>query len=55
VNRYFGPSGDYLHRAKLTLDLNYLPEGSPANITAIGALQGGDAQLTLRAQLTLVL
>jgi hypothetical protein len=53
VNYYFGPNGDYLHRAKFTLDLNYLPQGVPVDVTSIGALAGDGNQFILRAQLTL--
>jgi hypothetical protein len=55
VNYYFGPNGSYVHRAKFTLDLNYLPNGAPLNITQIDALAGSENQFIVRAQLTLQL
>jgi hypothetical protein len=54
VNYYISPAGNgALHRAKLTFDFGYLPNGSPADLTGIGVLGGSSAQLVLRGQLQL--
>ncbi|HEX8323413.1 MAG TPA: porin [Tepidisphaeraceae bacterium] len=54
-NYYFGPDGVWSHGLKFTLDLNYLPTGSPGNQTGLGYLAGDDDQIVLRAQFQLVL
>jgi phosphate-selective porin OprO and OprP len=46
------------HRAKVTIDLSYLPDGTPAgtNLTGIGYLAGeGDDQFAIRGQFQLLL
>jgi hypothetical protein len=57
VNYYLGPGGSYLHRAKVTVDALYLPNGAPSNQTGTGVLANpnGDAEYVLRAQLQLLL
>ncbi|MDB5328728.1 MAG: phosphate-selective porin family protein [Phycisphaerales bacterium] len=55
ANYYFGPDGAYNHNVKFTVDLNYLPTGSPGNQTGVGYLAGDDDQVVLRAQFQLVL
>jgi hypothetical protein len=55
VNRYLGKGGRFGHAAKFTLDLSYLPEGSPSDQTGIGALASEDDQWVFRVQFQLVL
>lgn len=55
ANYYFGPDGAWLHQTKFTLDLNYLPTGSPGNQTGLGYLAGDEDQVVLRAQFQLLL
>jgi hypothetical protein len=55
VNYYFGPGGRFGHRAKFTLDLTYLPNGSPADATGLGILASENDEFVLRAQFQLVL
>ncbi len=56
VAYYFGPDGSYLHRAKFTLDLSYLPEGAPPrNLTGLGIQADGDDEWLLRAQFQLII
>ncbi|MGN6628176.1 MAG: porin [Tepidisphaeraceae bacterium] len=55
VNYFFGPDGAWGHAVKFTVDLNYLPNGSPGNLTGLGYLAGTDDQLVLRAQFQLSL
>lgn len=55
VNYYFGPDGAWDYNVKFTLDLNYLPSGSPGNQTGVGYLAGDESQVVLRAQFQLVL
>jgi hypothetical protein len=43
------------HKAKITLDLSWLPSGSPVALPALGVLAGDDDQFILRAQFQLVL
>ena len=46
------------HSAKVTVDLNYLPEGIPdgTSLTGIGYLEGeGDGQFAIRGQFQLLL
>lgn len=55
VNYYCGPGGRFGHRAKFTLDLTYLPDGSPADATGLGVFASDDGELVLRGQFQLVL
>lgn len=55
MNYFFGADGAWGHNCKFTLDLNYLPTGSPGNQTGAGYLAGDDTQVVLRAQFQLVL
>jgi hypothetical protein len=50
VNYYF--SG---HNAKVTLDLGWLPDGSPFGISGAGILEGDDDQVYFRGQFQLLL
>ena len=45
----------YGHNAKLTVDISYLPEGSPVNASGIGALATDEDEFILRAQLSFFL
>ena len=55
VNYFLGDNGSALHRAKITADVSYLPNGSPSTQTGIGALSGDNSQFILRAQFQLQL
>lgn len=55
VNYYLGPDGSYLHRAKFTVDVVYLPDGLPNNQTGLGYLASDDDQFVLRGQFQLTL
>jgi hypothetical protein len=56
VNYYLGENGSALHRAKFTLDLMYLPQGAPSNITGTDVLaNSGDAEFVFRGQFQLFL
>ena len=55
ANYYFGPDGAWDYNVKFTVDLNYLPNGSPGNQTGVGYLAGDESQVVLRAQFQLVL
>jgi hypothetical protein len=54
-NYYFGPNGGYLHKAKLTIDFVYLPDGSPSAQTGLGVTAGEEDQFILRGQFQLIL
>ena len=49
---WFGPNGAWGNHAKFSLDLNYLPDGSPA-LTGLDdlATTGGHEELVLRTQI----
>lgn len=53
ANYFFGADGAYLHRAKLTLDFVYLPEGAPSNQTGLGILGSDEDQFVVRGQFQL--
>jgi hypothetical protein len=55
ANYYFGEDGKFQSRAKLSFDLGYLPDGSPANLTGQDILQGTGDQLYFRVQLQLII
>lgn len=57
VNRYLGPNGVWGQRAKITVDLTYLPNSAPIPVTGLGILDAnsGDAEWVLRAQFQLLL
>jgi hypothetical protein len=55
LNYYLGPDGSYLHRAKFSLDLTYLPNGAPSDQTQSGILAADDDEFLLRAQFQLML
>ena len=53
MNYYPGRDGSAGHRAKLTLDLVYLPKGSLSDQTGLGVLAGTEDQFLLRGQFQL--
>jgi hypothetical protein len=57
VNYYMGADGSAGHRAKFTVDLTYLPDGSPKPATSLGIVDdnGGNAEWILRAQFQLLI
>jgi hypothetical protein len=52
LNYYLGDHGSAIHKAKLTFDVSYLPNGSPSDQTSLGVLAGADGQFLLRGQFT---
>ncbi len=52
-NYYVGQAGKYLHRGKFTVDVTYLPAGSPIQSVGSNTVVGDDAQFILRAQFQL--
>jgi hypothetical protein len=50
VNRYFKG-----HNAKMTIDVTYLPDGSPTEQTGLGIKSHNDSQFLVRGQFQLVL
>jgi hypothetical protein len=57
VNYFLGQDGSAFHRAKFTVDLSYLPQGSPAPLGQIDVLDdnSGSNEWLLRAQFQLLL
>lgn len=55
LNYYLGEHGSAIHRAKITIDATYLPDGAPSNQTQAGVLAGGDDQFVFRAQFQLLI
>lgn len=57
VNYYLGADGSAGHRAKFTVDLTYLPDGTPRPVSGLGIMDdnGGDAEWVLRAQFQLLI
>jgi Phosphate-selective porin O and P len=57
VNYFLGANGAYGHKAKWTLDLNFLPNGAPAAIDGIGILDANDGgtEIFVRTQFQLVI
>jgi hypothetical protein len=53
VNYYLGWDGAFGHRAKITVDVVYLPNGSPNDQTGLGVLAGTEDQFVLRGQFQL--
>jgi hypothetical protein len=53
LNYYLGPDGAYLHRAKFTVDVLYLPDGAPSSQTGLGVLAGDEEQFVFRGQFQL--
>src|SRR6185503_7350572 len=42
VNYFLGENGAALHRAKITVDFIYLPNGAPSNQTGVDVLANGN-------------
>ena len=55
VNYYLGTGGGLIHRAKLTLDVTYLPDGAPSDQDGIGVLEAEDDEVVVRGQFQLLL
>jgi hypothetical protein len=55
VTYFFGANGAYMHRAKVTVDIGYLPDGSPSDQTGIGILASADDEIVIRGQFQLQL
>ncbi len=56
VNYYLGKDGNAGHRAKITVDVGFLPNGSPIRATNLGIPTATDQEmLYIRAQLQLVI
>jgi hypothetical protein len=55
VNYYLGEDGSYGHRAKVSVDFLYLPDGAPNDQTGLGILASDGAEFVLRTQFQLVL
>lgn len=51
LNHYLGPNGAWSHKAKLSLDLVYLPDGAPSSVNPSGILRNDTSELLLRTQL----
>ena len=54
-NYYLGPDGSALHKAKLTVDFTYLPNGAPSDQTQSGVLASDDDEFLVRAQFQIML
>lgn len=57
VNYFLGTNGSAGHRAKVTLDVTYLPEGAPGSISGIGILDAnaGEDEWIIRTQFQLLI
>jgi len=57
VNYFLGNNGSAGHRAKITVDLNWLPNGAPGSMTNLGYLgdSGFDNEVALRGAFQLML
>jgi hypothetical protein len=57
VNYFLGQDGSAFHRAKFTVDLTYLPNGSPRPVSGLGILDdnGSSNEWILRAQFQLLI
>lgn len=55
VNYYLGKDGSAGHRAKITLDVGYLPDGAPTGQTGLGYLTSTEEEFVVRGQLILQL
>ena len=54
VNYYFGENGKYGHKAKMTIDVGYLPNGSLED-TGLGIVESEEGQLYVRGQFQLLI
>jgi hypothetical protein len=55
VNYYLGQDGSFGHNAKVTLDVVFLPDGSPSAQSGQGYQSGEDLQIVVRGQFQLTL
>jgi hypothetical protein len=56
VNYYLGNNGSAGHRAKVTIDVTYLPDGSPEEQGGLGYLgNSGDDEIVVRGQFQLLI
>jgi hypothetical protein len=57
MNYFLGTDGSALHRAKFTVDVSWLPNGSPRAISGIGVLDNNDAgnEIVIRGQFQLLI
>lgn len=55
VSHFLGKDGSAKHRAKVTVDLTYLPDGSPSSQDGLGILSGEDDQWLVRGQFQLLI
>lgn len=55
VNWFLGKDGAAGHRAKITVDVLYLPDGAPSNQTGVGVLSNDGNEVVLRGQFQLVI
>jgi hypothetical protein len=57
LNHYLGPDGSWMHRAKFTVDLTFLPNGAPQSLTGIDILDGnnGGTEIVFRSQFQLAI
>lgn len=55
VNYYLGKNGAAKHRAKVTVDLTYLPDGSPSSQDGLGILATTEDEWVVRGQFQFVL
>ena len=55
VNWYLGPDGSYGHRAKVQLDVVFLPNGAPRDVTGNGILASEENEFVIRGQFQLLL
>lgn len=56
-NYYLGKNGDAMHRAKITVDVNFLPEGAGGGDTGLGYLgdNGSEDEISVRGQFQLLI
>ena len=57
LNHYLGPDGSWMHRAKFTVDLTFLPNGAPQSLTGIDVLDAnnGGTEIVFRSQFQLAI
>jgi len=56
LNYYLGNNGSAGHRAKVTIDLTWLPDGAPSADTGLGYFgTGGDDEIVIRGQFQLLI
>jgi hypothetical protein len=50
---FFGKDGAFGHRAKISADVVYLPDGGPSGASGLGIVNSEESQVVFRTQLTL--